>query len=122
MERRTFLGAAAALAALPTDVAAEDSDRDDVTRGSDDPPSSRKYPERTADMGEVRLPEPIDRDGPSLRIKGHHSDTWAEHHVEVWMEIGDRNVWFTLLPDQAREVAADLAAAAEYAAPEDSHE
>lgn len=114
MERRTFLGAAAVLAALPADVEGRE-EAAPPEWGADTTPSTRSFPERTGDMGEVRLPESVDYDGPTINVSGHNSDTWDEHHVEVKMKIGDRRVWFALLPGQAREFAEDLSAAAEYA-------
>lgn len=112
MQRRAFLGGAAAAANLS--YVNDERQGDDGEEGEEERPGARQFPSRDADMAEVRVPTPGTWE-PEIEISGHYSDEWDEHHVEVTVQVGDRRCWFVLKPPQAQQVVEDLARAAEFA-------
>lgn len=110
VQRRTFLGAAAAAANLSY---VNDEREDDEAEGEKHR-SKRRFPQRSADIAEIRVPSPTEWE-PEISVNGHHSDEWDEHHVEVTVQVGQHRCWFTLTPKQAHQVVEDLEAAAEFA-------
>ena len=113
MERRTFLGAAAAAAALPTSKVALE-ERPDVDVASGNGCSTARFSKRSDVWSDVEILSHGDDDSTSVSVFGEWLDD-EPGHVTLHVTNDFVSLRASVDPDEARELAADLEAAAAHA-------
>lgn len=114
MERRTFLGAAAALAALPTDVATAE-DRADVRRDEEQGTARASLPHREGLWSDTEIWSGGVDEETTISVNGFTGDEAELDGVEFHLSNKSVTVVVNATPEEARELAEDLAVAAEFA-------
>lgn len=110
MQRRTFLGAAAAVASLPSEV--QDSSDTDVSEAPE--PVRRSYDWSLWSATELFAGGVDEETG--LSVNGYHlPDEPEECGVEILVSNRTGQIVLSLPSERAREVAEDLVAAADFA-------
>ena len=113
MERRTFLGAAAAVAALSTSAGSA-ADRAEVSTDTDLGTSMARFPSRGEVWSDVEFKQHGLDEAAELRVAGSWLDD-EPGHVDVHFSNRFAHLTISVGPDEAREVARDLLEAAEHA-------
>lgn len=108
MNRRTFLGAAAALAIPPKEV-----DGRGATVRSNHGASRKSFPTHTSGWSAIEVPESTDED-TEFGVTGFHYDD-EPSQVQLSIKQTHRSVLLNPDPLQARSLANDLLAAARHA-------
>lgn len=106
--RRTFLGAAAALAALPATA--------EATGASEGSEAAGAHQFSIGDHSDIwtsfELGEVLDEDAAISVAAYHYADGDEPHQVEMTMRGAWGSFWWNLTPTQALELSADLQHAA----------